>query len=603
MGIRPRVLLFAVLVLGLIARVSAAQGLTGAMVGAVTDQQGALLAGATVQLSSPDLIGGPWSQVTSAKGQLFFPVLPPGRYRLEVSFTGFKPYHEEGIDVGAGSTIERRIALALAGLSESVVVEVAQPRLDARNPGFATNWTLEDIQSIPTRRFSMFDFIRASPGISPTSPGASPAGGASSTSVSAFGSGTNENQFLIDDTNTTCPCNGVSRSEPGIDFIQEIHVQSVGASAEYGSVQGAVINVITRQGSDRFLYDASYFAQTAGLTSQPVKRPYGAGEHESGYERDKYYDFTTNLGGPAVRDRLWFFGGYQRVRDYDSQPGTDPAFPRTYQQDKAMAKLTWKFGQSWRLVQSLQFEHWVSPEQPTSVKPFETTQRRHASVPTVSFGNLTHIVSDRTIWEVRVGRFVHTRIDDPSSGDRKTPNHQDTVTKVWSGGPAQLGRLTLNRTSVKTILTHYRSGLWGADHQWKVGGQFERGEGEGYYGRFSQGVLTGEFSSVHPGASPTTTTDFNPATGDYTGNSRVDDPAYLCDQVREIGLDDERVRPEPLLQIVFGQGVRAIEDQRRQQVERLWREVDLTPVPRQLPRVDIEHERSEAERHGEADDR
>ena len=94
----------------------------------------------------------------------------------------------------------------------------------------------------------MFDPIRSAPGISPTSPSS----GTVST-ISAFGSGTNENIFLIDGTNFTCSCNGIARSEPGIDFIEEIHVQSVGASAEFGNVQGAVINVVTTQGSDRFL--------------------------------------------------------------------------------------------------------------------------------------------------------------------------------------------------------------------------------------------------------------------------------------------------------------------------------------------------------------
>ena len=154
-------------------------------------------------------------------------------------------------------------------------------------------------------RSSMFDAIRAAPGISPTSPASGTA-----TTVSAFGSGTNENQFLIDGTNDTCPCNGVARAEPGVDFIQEVQVQSVGASAEFGNMQGAVFNVITRQGSDRFLYDASYYGQTAGLTSQPVRLPlHGAGDGQSGYERVRYRDFTTNLGGPVVRDRLWFFAG------------------------------------------------------------------------------------------------------------------------------------------------------------------------------------------------------------------------------------------------------------------------------------------------------
>ena len=193
----------------------------------------------------------------------------------------------------------------------------------------------------------MFDFMRAAPGISPTSPGSPTA-----TTVSAFGSGTNENQFLIDGTNFTCPCNGIARAEPGIDFIQEIQIQSVGASAEYGNFQGAVVNVVTKQGSNRFLYDASYFGQPAGLTSQPLR----AGALNSGYERVRYRDFSTNLGGPVVRDRLWFFTGYQYLRDYDSQPGADANVPRTYQQDKTFAKLTWRLAPGWQLIQSLHGE-------------------------------------------------------------------------------------------------------------------------------------------------------------------------------------------------------------------------------------------------------
>ena len=106
-------------------------------------------------------------------------------------------------------------------------------------------------------------------------------------------------------------------------------------------MQGAVINVVTRQGGDMFLYDASYYGQTSGLTSQPVQLTYpGPGQPKSSFERVKYLDLTTNLGGPVIRDRMWFFTGYQHLRDYDSQPGTDPSFPRTYEQDKIFAKLT-----------------------------------------------------------------------------------------------------------------------------------------------------------------------------------------------------------------------------------------------------------------------
>jgi hypothetical protein len=225
--------------------------------------------------------------------------------------------------------------------------------------------------------------------------------------VSAFGSGTNENQFLIDGTNFTCPCSGVARSEPGIDFIQEVQVQSIGASAEYGNLQGAVINVITRQGSDTFQYDASYYGQSSALTSQPVVRAVPAGSQAaSGYVRRQYRDFTTNLGGPAVRDRLWFFGGYQYLRDYDSQPGVDPRFPRTYEQDKGFAKLTWRLAPGMQLMQSVHLESWVNPPPPTIATPFEATTRNHASVPAITFGHLPPSASPIPVWDVRGVRFV-----------------------------------------------------------------------------------------------------------------------------------------------------------------------------------------------------
>lgn len=223
---------------------SGAQGLTGALIGTVKDRQGGLLQGADVRLSSPALIGGPALTTTDERGQLRFPSLPPGTYALEVERQGFAPYREADVQVGAGSTVERTAILRLAGRAESICVEGAGSRIEARDPGFGTRHGPEDIGTVPTRRASLFDFLRAAPGVSPTSPSS-----ATATTVSAFGSGTNENQFLIDGTNTTCPCNGIARAEVGVDFIQEVHVQSVVASAEFGNLQGAVVNVITKQGN------------------------------------------------------------------------------------------------------------------------------------------------------------------------------------------------------------------------------------------------------------------------------------------------------------------------------------------------------------------
>ncbi len=615
-----------------IPQIASAQGLTGTLVGTVKDEQGGVLPGALVRVSSRALIGGPATAPTNERGQLRFQALPPGPYLLEIEMQGFAPYREENVELGAGATIDRSVVLKLQGLAEAVVVE-AGSRIEARGSGFETRFGSEYIKAIPGRRFSLFDFIKAAPGVSPTSPSSG-----TSNSVSAFGSGVNENAFLLDGTNFTCPCSGGSVAEPGIDAIQEVQVQSVGASAEYGNIQGAVFNVITKQGSNLFQYDASYYGQTAGLTSQPVRRPIPNGSQpESGYVRARYRDFTTNLGGPIVPDRVWFFVGYQYLRDYDSQPGTDPKFPRTYEQNKVLGKLTWQITPTLRLISSLHNEFWVNPERPTLVTPFETTLRFKASVPTSTFAHVTHTPTSNTLWDARVGRFVQSQDNAPSSGNRTTPSRFDRVTGVTSGGPQGFGEGTLIRTTAKATMTHYQAGLLGGDHEWKLGGQVEKGENRGFsviptgtrfvdnngqpfqaisrtpttpggqfitagaflsdamtladrvtvnagvrfdhsraisqdmrsrdfegretgtiveglgtiytwnvwsprlgvttklttdgrtmlrasYGRFHQGVLTGELSAIHPGQTPITTMAFDPTTGDYTRPVSVVDP-------------------------------------------------------------------------------
>jgi TonB dependent receptor-like, beta-barrel/Carboxypeptidase regulatory-like domain len=507
----------------LLHHLAAAQGLTGALIGSVKDEQGSVLPGAVVRVTSPALIRRQLTMATNGKGQLRFPVLAPGSYTLDIEAVGFAKYHEEDIAIGAGATIERTVVLRLAGIVESVTVQGGS-RIEARSSGFETRFGYEDLKTIPTGRFSMFDFIRAAPGISPTSPASGTTTSVSATSVSALGSGVNENQFLIDGTNFTCPCSGLARSEPGVDFIQEVQVQTVGASAEFGNMQGAVINVITRQGGERLLFDASIYGQPASLTSQPVMLPVtGGSQPTSGYTRTKYHDFTTNVGGPVVRDRLWFFGGYQNLRDYDSQPGVEPKFPRTYEQDKLFGKLTWRFTPNLQLMQSVHQELWVNPPPPTLVIPFEATTRNHASVPAITFGHLTHTLSVNTVWDARVGRFVVSEKRPPSTGTLTTANHTDRVTRVQTGGPQTFGERDYYRTTAKATLSHYQTGLAGADHQWKLGGSIERGEAQ-----HTTIIPTGVRFSDNPNGQPFQSISADPSPD---GGLSITASAFLSDAI------------------------------------------------------------------------
>ncbi len=625
----------------LVPRTGLPQSLTGTLIGTVKDEQGGVVPGAQVTLSSPALIGGPSKSVTNERGQLRFQALSPGLYTLEIQKDRFATHRDEQVTVGAGATIERVVVLTVAGVAVAVEVEGGS-RIEARGSGFETRFGPDYIRNIPGRRFSMFDLLKVAPGVSPTT-----VGNGFGVTLSAFGSSVNENAFLLDGTNFTCPCSGGAVAQPGIDVIREVQVQTVGASAEFGNIQGAVFNVVTRQGGNVFQYDAAYYWQGAGLTAQPVVLPVQRGtQPESGYERSRYRDFTTNLGGPVMRDRVWFFIGYHHIRDSDSQPGTDPAFPRTDAQDKLLGKLTWQISPTLRLVSSFHNELWVSLERPTLVTPFETTLRFTGRVPTTTFAHVTHTPSSNTLWEARVGRFVLSQDNEPATGSITTPNRFDRVTGVSSGGPPDFGDYNLVRTTAKATMTHYRPRLLGADHEWKVGGQAEKGQhhslliiptgvryidnsGQPFravsrdpatpggefitagafasdamtiadrltinvgvrfdhsraispdrpasdlagqetdatvdglgtlytwnvwsprlgvttrltsdgrtilrasFGRFHQGVLTGELGPIHPGQTPTTTMEFEAATGAYTRLISVSDPN-----------DDLRLDPE-----------------------------------------------------------
>ena len=247
-----------------------AQGLTGTLIGTVKDEQGGVLAGASVRVSSPALIGGPVTASTDERGRLRFPVLAPDCTRSTSSSRDSSPITKRTSASGLARR-SREPLFSRWGASRNRWWLKAQARESKR-------------EAADSRRVSVPKTSKRSPcGDSACSTSSGPRlvcrptspGNGTTNSVSAFGSGTNENTFLIDGTNFTCPCSGEARAEPGVDFIQEVQVQSVGASAEFGNMQGAVVNVITRQGGDRFSFDTSYYGQSAGLTSQPVRTSSG----------------------------------------------------------------------------------------------------------------------------------------------------------------------------------------------------------------------------------------------------------------------------------------------------------------------------------------
>ena len=218
-----------------------------------------------------------------------------------------------------------------------------------------------------------------------------------------------------------------------------------------------MFNVVTKQGGNLFTPDLSYYGQTQSLTSQPIRTPLHTLQRAAD-QPTLACDIETSrhiLVDRSYRNRAWFFAGYQYLRDSDSQPGTDPLFPRSSKYDKAFGKVTWQINQRMKWMSSFHDEFWTTPQRPTLAQPFPTTLIPSGTRPTGTFGQLTDTLTNNTLLDVRVSRFAAPSTNDPATGDRTTPNHVDMATGIQSGGPQGFGAGRLERTTVAASLSRY----------------------------------------------------------------------------------------------------------------------------------------------------
>jgi hypothetical protein len=448
--------------------VSSAQVTTGVLMGAVRDESGAVLPGATVSITSPALIGGPKETVTSETGVFRFPGLSPGIYTMSIAMPGFGNYNEEGLRVVVGGTIEKNIVLHVASVSETITVTGESPVVDTKTTDISTNYTREWVENAPIRRFTFFDLINAAPGVSQAT--------STSSRSSSFGSGNDDNSYQLDGTDFTAPLTGAAWPWPNTDVIEEIEVLSLGATAEYGQLQGAVFNVVTKQGGNEFDGNVAFYYQNNALTGRNT-----TDEQDDGlpYYRAKYNDLTLNVGGPVLKDKFWFFGSYQYQRDSDAQPGTDPAFPAASDADRIFFKLTYQVNDKNKLMFALHNDYYAIPERATAVTAPEAISVETGDNPSPNL-TWTSVLNDTTFFEARYSGFYGKDHGDPLEEGlaRSRPRYYDTATGFITGGTYVWYDGVSEKTAFAGKISHFADDFIGGNHDFKFGVQYNSGGGK-----------------------------------------------------------------------------------------------------------------------------
>ncbi len=434
---------------------AAAQSTTsGSVKGTVTDPGGGVLPAAQVVAVSEALVAGRLTAIASDAGVYRFPSLPPGTYTLEAHMPGFRSVRQEGLVVGLGQSREVNLQLALEAVTEEIVVVAEASRVSTVSNTVSHNLGQEYLSRQPLPRDAT-DLMNYTPGVN-----ADAAYGAANAQANAYN---------LDGVNVSDPADGNQWILPNFDWIQEVQVTGLGADAEYGGFTGAVVNLVTKSGSNDLQGDVSAFYSGGGLNSDNA--PPGA---EGADSLDSDWDASVSVGGKVVQDRVWFFlSGEERERTLEPfYAGGAPEGDRAdsvRSWSRYLGKLTFQVDNANRLVALLDYDGVEHEHRDTGDIVLASGAQRQDS-PNWAY-NLTweSLLSDANFLALKVTGFTGTDDRLPYFGD--TPGRYDADTDFeWDNyrwtWPTDKDRLTFDAS-----WSLFADGLLAADdsHTFKLG--------------------------------------------------------------------------------------------------------------------------------------
>ncbi len=289
-----------------------AQSTGSAIQGTVTDEQGAIMPGASVLVANVQT-GFSRDLITDERGWYRATAIPPGDYQVTVTLQGFATQIRRGLTVTVGQEATVNVALRVANIEESVTVTGAAPLVETTRSTLGTTVTRDSLDNLPliSRNFA---------GLATLAPGVTGVGGGG---VTAQGQTDRSNSYMVDGVSNDQIVTAGNRGGFSLEAVREFAVMTNQFSAEYGLSSGAVFTVITRSGTNELGGRMFAFHRGDGMDAQnPFSKAQGSGKAPFSQQR-----FGGFLGGPIVRDRLHYFGSYEGSRQRETSVITATVVP------------------------------------------------------------------------------------------------------------------------------------------------------------------------------------------------------------------------------------------------------------------------------------
>jgi hypothetical protein len=288
-----------------------AQQPTGTITGTVSDPSGAAVVGAKV--IATNLNTGLTRETTTANdGGYVFPLVPVGVYSVTVEAQGFRRFEQRGVEVRTDASASVPLSLQLGSATQSVTVEANAQMVQTQSGALSEVVSQRKIIELPLNGRNAAALVLLTPGTADTTSGnfmSCHSDAVQSTSypgaqaVSANGARTDMVNYNLDGASNEDPYTNVNNPFPNPDALEEFSVQTNSYSAEYGRGSGAIVNVVTKSGTNDFHGSAFDFLRNGDLNARNFFAPAA--------DQLKRNQFGGSIGGPILKNKLFFFGAYQ----------------------------------------------------------------------------------------------------------------------------------------------------------------------------------------------------------------------------------------------------------------------------------------------------
>jgi len=394
---------------------SADAATTSRLTGTIVDSDGQPLPGVTVRLSSDVLIGGQQVAISDIDGRFAYNLLPPGEYLVEAELSGFQP-----AQIRARVALDRETQVRMTMLYEEFAGEIEvtaeAPVVDTTRVNTGQSYNEQFLQNASVGSGGR-DYLAVI---------GNEAGSVGTGNVNVFGSVSSDNVYLVDGLNTTDPVTATFGTNFNFDAIQEVSIQTGGFDAEFGQALGGVVNLVTKSGGNEFSgsvdvrYRDDSFAES--------------GDHFDPDDQDtRFEQYSGTLGGPIVRDRVWFFASVEN--SVTEQTPTGSQLTREFDGINWIGKVTWQANDANRVVFKASGDPAdISGANGVALLPFVEPEAE-AEVEQggqILQAELNSVLSDSLLLSAQAGINRQELDAYPASGDLDTPGVYNLDTGVYS---------------------------------------------------------------------------------------------------------------------------------------------------------------------------